>query len=91
MVFDQKLQIKVFQTLSKGKPETKLLEDMAHDFFSNIKSEESLKCVIDAIFAAKESKAMDFEKHDVYKTIWDLYKHTDSVRTQKEEVRVETF
>jgi hypothetical protein len=43
MVFDQKLQIKVFQTLSKGKPETKLLEDMARDFFSNIKSEESLK------------------------------------------------
>ena len=30
-----------------------------------------------------------FRKHDVYEKIWDLYKHTDSVRTQKEEARVE--
>ena len=91
MVFDQTLQIKVFQTLSKIKPETKLLEELARNFFSNIKSKESLKRVIDAIFnAAKESKAMEsFRKHDVYEKIWDLYKHTDSVRTQKEEARVE--
>ena len=26
-----------------------------------------------------------FRKHDVYEKIWDLYKHTDSVRAQKEE------
>ena len=93
MVFDKQLQIKVFQTLSKSKPvvEIQLLEEMARDFFSNIKSTESLKCVIDAIFnTAKESKAIEsFRKHNVYERIWDLYKHTDSIRTQKEEARVE--
>ena len=85
MVFNKELQIEVFQTLSKRKPETELLEDMARGFFSNIKSEESLKCIIDAIFAAKKSKAMEsFRKHDVYKQIWDMHKHADSVRAKKE-------
>eukprot|EP00944_MAST-04C_sp_MAST-4C-sp1_P004389 g4389.t1 len=88
MVFDKQLQIRVFQ---KFKPEIKPLEEMARGFFSNIKSKEMLKCVIDAIFAtAKESKAIEsFREHNVYERIWDLYKHTDSVRTQKEEARVE--
>ena len=60
-------------------------------FFSEINSEKTLRLVINTIFdAANEPKAVEsFQKNCVYDKIWELYKHTDDKRKEKEEARVE--
>ena len=65
--------------------------ETTHEFFSHIQSEKSLRLVIDTIFdlADAETEKEAFETKDVYKKIWNLYKHTDEERERKEESRVE--
>ena len=65
--------------------------ETTHEFFSHIQSEKSLRLVIDTIFdlANAETEKKAFETKDVYKKIWNLYKHTEDERERKEESRVE--
>ena len=65
--------------------------ESTHVFFSRINSEKTLRLVINIIFdLANEPKAIkSFQKNCVYNKIWELYKHSEDKRKEKEEARVE--
>lgn len=69
--------------------------ETSHEFFSTINSKKTLSLVIDTIFevtleATKKSKAIEsFQSKDgVYAKIWELYKHSEEKRKEKEQSRV---
>eukprot|EP00944_MAST-04C_sp_MAST-4C-sp1_P003586 g3586.t1 len=73
-----------------------ITDETSHDFFSNLNSKKTLRLVIDTIFeiaceATKKTKAMkSFQSNDgVYDKIWNLYRHSEEQRKEKEEARVE--
>ena len=70
-----------------------MIYETSHEFFSTINSEKTLRFVINTIFeivSKTTKKSKDIQSFDevVYDKIWNLYKHTEEERNEKEESRV---
>eukprot|EP00944_MAST-04C_sp_MAST-4C-sp1_P013988 g13988.t1 len=71
-----------------------ITHESTYEVFSRIYSKKTLELVINTIFSTELEKEMgimvkSFKLKDVYQKMWDLYKHTDEIRKEKEECKVE--
>ena len=94
MVFDVKLQKKVFEAITEGKERIVYTKANAQDFFSNLQSKEMLQNVIEEIVGDNENERQvlirdSFKQHDVYSTIWNAYKQKrEKTKTTLEPIKM---